>query len=199
MTCPRCCVHQLLHVEVLCSFLTVAMSLLIKCVAIAQQLKLEQTAMTTMATKAEQKDFETLLAQMVAEKNLSMNAVTSRYFHAIIAKVGQRRFKVPCPNTIAARIDEIHDRLHDIIARILKQMEFISIEDDSWTSGGMHMTGLTSGAPGQSMFMSAYQNDGPDDAVNSAVAVNKCGFFRSFWHSIIVVVFCSMVACSQHV
>lgn len=129
---------------------------------------------TLMASKAEQKDADNLLAQALAVASVPFNFVSTRYFKAYVAKISQLRYHTPGRKGLLARLDEIYERLQRIIARKLENAAYIAFEMDSWSRANKHLTSLTTGCPGLSAFMACYETDAPDTAWSNAAAAYQC-------------------------
>jgi hypothetical protein len=57
---------------------------------------------------------------------------------------------------------------------MLDGASFLSICADAWTSTGRHITAVTGGGPGQSVYLNSYENHSYDTAETTASAIHDC-------------------------
>ena len=127
-----------------------------------------------IASKAEHATANEVLARALIMKDVPMNFLSSPDFQAYVHKVSAGRFKAPSRFTIVDCFDALGSRIAAKVRMQLEGSTFISIEEDSWTRRTKHFSAVTTGGPGQSLFVAAYQNTASDNAVNSADAIHRC-------------------------
>lgn len=115
-----------------------------------------------------------LLMKALAEKNVPFNFVTSKYFQAYVAFVSGLTYRAPSRYNLIASLEQISEIIATKVLKTFTNAAFMGICADSWTSGGRHVTAITAGLPGTSLYLNSYDNLGADDAVTTAAALHEC-------------------------
>jgi hypothetical protein len=111
----------------------------------------------------------------LAEKNVPLNFVTSRYFQGYTALISGQSYNAPLRYDLVCALEDICDILGVKIKKMLDGASFLSICADAWTSKGRHITAVTGGGPGQSVYLNSYENHSYDTAETTAAAIHDCG------------------------
>jgi hypothetical protein len=128
----------------------------------------------SQASKADHKVAAQLLMKALAEKNVPFNFVTSRYFQAYVALISGHHYSAPSRFDLIRALEDICDLLAVKIKKMLDGASFVSICADAWTSTGRHITAVTGGAPGESVYLNSYENHSSDTAETTAAAIHDC-------------------------
>jgi hypothetical protein len=115
-----------------------------------------------------------LLVKALAEKNVPFNFVTSKYFQAYVAFVSGLTYRAPSRYNLIASLEQISEIIATKVLKTFTNAAFMGICADSWTSGGRHVTAITAGLPGTSLYLNSYDNLGADDAMTTAAALHEC-------------------------
>jgi hypothetical protein len=126
------------------------------------------------ATKSDQTVANQLLMKALAQKNIAFSFVESEYFQAYVSYITAGLYKAPSRHHLVAALEDICDVLTTKIRQVLTASPYMSICADSWTKAGRHVTAITAGSPGQSIYMNSYENLGSDTAEVSAMAIHEC-------------------------
>jgi hypothetical protein len=109
-----------------------------------------------------------------ADKNIAFNFATSTSFQQYVSYISRDKFSALSRSDLVRSLEELCDVITTKVGRLLRESCFISKCADAWTSAGRHVTAITAGNPGLTIYMNSYENLGTDDAVSGAEAVAAC-------------------------
>jgi hypothetical protein len=109
-----------------------------------------------------------------ADTNVAFNFATSTSFHQYVSYISRDKFPAPSRWGLVRTLEELCDVITSKVSMLLRESCFISICADSWTSAGRHVTAITAGNPGLTIYMNSYENLCTDDAVLGAEAIAAC-------------------------
>jgi hypothetical protein len=124
--------------------------------------------------KRDLKTANELLMKFMTEKSLPFHLTTSKYFQAYVAFISGQRFSAPSRYHLLKALDTICEEIDGKVQRYLTTSSFFSVQLDSWSSHGRHISAVMVSSPGLSVFANAYENWAADTAVNSAAALHSC-------------------------
>ena len=124
------------------------------------------------ASKADQKTSTHLLMKALAVKNVPFNFVTSQYFQGYVAHITGMSFMAATRWDLVKALEEICDIIAAKVKKLLENASFMGVCSDSCTSNGHHVTAVTGGLPGTSVYLDSFENLGTDDAVTCANAIH---------------------------
>jgi hypothetical protein len=139
-----------------------------------QEAKQTKLSGVTKASLADHKAAAQLLMKALAEKNVPFNFVTSPYFQAYVAFVSGLSYSTPSRYDVVKALEDICDILCTKMQKQLAKTPFLSIQADSWSSAGRHVTAVMGGVAGNIMYLNSYENHGADNAEASAAAIHDC-------------------------
>ena len=114
------------------------------------------------------------LMKALAEKNVSFNFVTSKYFQAYVTFISKNYFSAPSRYFLISALERLCDPVNEAKLQQMNRSAFIGGCVDGWTTTGRHVSAITAGTPGSSFYLNAYENLGSDTATASADAINQC-------------------------
>jgi hypothetical protein len=126
------------------------------------------------ASKSDHKTSTQLLMKALTKQNVPLNFVTSKYFQGYVAYITGMTFTAPSRWDLVRALEDISDIIAGKFKELFRNAAFMGICADSWTSTGRHITAVTGGLPGTSIYLDSYENLGTDDAVTCASAFHDC-------------------------
>jgi hypothetical protein len=126
------------------------------------------------ASKSDHKTSTQLLMKALAEKNVPFNFVTSKYFQGYVAYITGMTYTAPSRWDLVRALEDISDIIAGKVKKLFQKAAYLGICADSWTSTGRHITAVTGGLPGTSIYLDSYENLGTGDAVTCASAIHDC-------------------------
>jgi hypothetical protein len=126
------------------------------------------------ATDARKDMAAQLLMKAMAHKNIPFNFVTSSYFKSYVDFVSASVFTAPTRYDLVKALEHICDTIATRVQNQLRRSPYMAICTDSWTSNGRHLTAVTAGNPGCTIYLNSYENLGSDSADAGAGALSDC-------------------------
>jgi hypothetical protein len=110
-----------------------------------------------MPTKLQVTAATELLMKALAEKNVPFNFVSSRYFQAYVKKISQQRYSAPSRYYLLKSLDFLSNTITSKLKVVVMKPAFVPFCADAWTKAGRHLTAITGGAPGRSLYLGSYE------------------------------------------
>jgi hypothetical protein len=127
---------------------------------------------TDMPTKLQVTDATELLLKALAEKNVPFNFVSSCYFQAYVKKISKQRFSAPSRYYLLKSLDHLCHIITSKLKIVVMKSAFVPFCADSWTKAGRHLTAITGGAPGRSLYLGSYESNESETAEVVSKAVH---------------------------